>query len=269
MQRLLTALILIPLIVAGVFWLPPAGIFVLCTLVFAGAALEMGQVARAWAPTVRPWALAVAVPLAALPAAGLGLADSVEGGVVLCLAFAVLGPLLGTAVMLARTPVAECLPALGLFAFGIPYFAVPTATTVRLGEADPWLVILLLAVVWAGDSSAYYVGKNLGRRRLAPLISPNKTWEGALAGLLASVVAALVWCLIHLGRLDATVVTAAAAAAVAGQLGDLVQSQIKRGAGIKDSGHLLPGHGGLWDRSDAMLFAAPVLWLGLDLAGTF
>ncbi len=122
------------------------------------------------------------------------------------------------------------------------------------------LLVLFLAI-WGGDSGAYYAGKHLGRHRIFPAVSPKKTWEGSIAGLATSVVAA----------------TAAAAAlyppvslpeaallglavGVAGQLGDLFESMLKRSAGIKDSSHLLPGHGGLLDRLDSLIFATPVFY---------
>jgi phosphatidate cytidylyltransferase len=102
---------------------------------------------------------------------------------------------------------------------------------------------------------------------MAPSISPKKSWEGSVAGFATAVLAAAVWSVWRLGSLDGALVGVAACTAVAAQLGDLVESMIKRGAGVKDSGHLLPGHGGMFDRLDAMLFAAPVLLLGLWLVG--
>jgi len=106
-----------------------------------------------------------------------------------------------------------------------------------------------------------------GRHRLAPVVSPRKSWEGAIAGFATSLVAVVVWSDWRLGRIDLALVAIGGATAVAAQLGDLVESLLKRGAGVKDSGDLLPGHGGVWDRMDAMLFAAPVLLVLLWLAG--
>jgi phosphatidate cytidylyltransferase len=119
----------------------------------------------------------------------------------------------------------------------------------------------LLAIVWLGDTAAYYVGITWGRHRLAPVVSPKKSWEGAVAGAVASMASIVVWGLWRLGGVPADLLVIGALTTVASQLGDLVESAIKRGAHVKDSGDLLPGHGGLYDRMDAMLFAAPVLLL--------
>jgi hypothetical protein len=102
--------------------------------------------------------------------------------------------------------------------------------------------------------------------KLAPAVSPNKSWEGAIAGLATSLAATAIWSQLRLGHVDAVLLAIGGATAVASQLGDLVESLLKRGFGVKDSGALLPGHGGFWDRMDAMLFAAPTLLLLLRLA---
>jgi phosphatidate cytidylyltransferase len=170
---------------------------------------------------------------------------------------------LGSLVLLSRTPLDQAIPALGILCFGIPYFAVPVASLHQLQRADPWLVFLLMAIVWLGDTAAYYAGSRLGRHRMAPVISPKKSWEGAAAGFATSILAAAVWSVWRLGRLDPALLGVAAVTAVAAQIGDLVESLIKRGSGVKDSGNVLPGHGGVLDRLDAMLFAAPVFLLAL------
>jgi phosphatidate cytidylyltransferase len=172
---------------------------------------------------------------------------------------------LGTLLLLSRTPLAEIIPALGILSFGIPYFALPIASLYLLRVADPWLVFLLMAIVWLGDTAAYYVGSRYGRHKMAPVISPKKSWEGATASFAVALLSAGVWCWFRLGRLDPGILAVSAVTAVAAQIGDLVESMIKRGAGVKDSGSVLPGHGGLLDRMDAMLFAAPVLLFGLWL----
>lgn len=123
----------------------------------------------------------------------------------------------------------------------------------------------LFGIVWTGDTAAYYGGRALGRRRLAPTISPGKTVEGALAGLLGSVAAGLLLINALLGRPPTFSVGAAVlAAAIAGQVGDLTESALKRSANVKDSSSLLPGHGGMLDRIDSLLFAAPVFYLLLS-----
>jgi phosphatidate cytidylyltransferase len=174
---------------------------------------------------------------------------------------------IGTLVLLSRTPFAEAPAAFGAFAFGIPYLGLPVASLCQLQRQDPWLVFLLLAIVWLGDTAAYWVGSLWGRRRLAPRVSPKKTWEGAAAGFAVGLASTVVWSLAHLSRVDGRILAVGAATAVAAQLGDLVESIFKRGVHIKDSGHILPGHGGVLDRADALLFAAPVLWVGLVATG--
>jgi phosphatidate cytidylyltransferase len=125
------------------------------------------------------------------------------------------------------------------------------------------LVILLLSIAWAGDTAAYFCGRTWGRRPMAPLISPRKTWEGALGGFIASSLAAVVVSEVYGGQLGSWpyLLTVGATCAVAGQCGDLFKSVFKRHRKIKDSGRLLPGHGGLLDRMDSALMAAPVLTL--------
>ena len=130
-----------------------------------------------------------------------------------------------------------------------------------MGENAMYL-FYLLALVWAGDTGAYFGGRFLGKHKLAPIMSPKKTWEGAIAGLVSSLLAGLTcrffygpemmsweWC-----------VVASLSCGIVGQMGDLVESNIKRFCGVKDSGGLIPGHGGLLDRADGLLFAGPTLW---------
>ena len=176
-------------------------------------------------------------------------------------------------------------PAASASAFAIAYISVPMAMLVQLRQqwAGAFLILYLLLVVWAGDIFAYFVGKAVGRHLMAPRVSPKKTWEGAVASVAASVgiggalfyyaspvsTALLQWGLIQ--RRDGMfglekpallpILVLTVVLNIAAQLGDLVESLIKRGAGVKDSGALLPGHGGMLDRIDALLFATPVLWL--------
>jgi phosphatidate cytidylyltransferase len=131
--------------------------------------------------------------------------------------------------------------------------------------AGTWYIFFLCAVVWMGDSTAMYMGKGLGRYKMAPSISPGKTWEGAIGGVLGSVFAAALgahflvpqlalWQSLMLGLL----------VSLAAQISDLGESMIKRYAGVKDSGELIPGHGGLLDRIDSLLFAAPMFVYALN-----
>ena len=146
----------------------------------------------------------------------------------------------------------------------------------------PWLVVwdlytnapsakrllLALVIVWMGDTGGYFGGKFFGKTKLAPVKSPKKTWEGAAFGLAASVLGALAWYQYADLNISGGAVCAALCGlfgGIAGQMGDLVESVIKRFTGVKDSGTLLPGHGGLLDRIDGVLFAAPVIWFILYL----
>lgn len=132
------------------------------------------------------------------------------------------------------------------------------------------LLLFLFVAIWAGDICAYLVGRPLGRVPFFPRISPRKTWEGAIAGLLGSVLAGWLYAHWFLAKTQTVaVILLSALIAVAGQIGDLVESAMKRGAKQKDSGALLPGHGGFLDRIDSLLFAAPALWLALLILGCF
>ena len=133
--------------------------------------------------------------------------------------------------------------------------------TIALPAGERW-IFLGLVVVFSGDIFAYFVGKGIGKRRLAPDISPNKTVEGALGGLAASIVLGTVYGTLFLPQIPSWFVPlVSAAAGIAGQAGDLFESLLKRTAGVKDSGTLLPGHGGMFDRVDAVISAGPVLYL--------
>jgi phosphatidate cytidylyltransferase len=152
-------------------------------------------------------------------------------------------------------------------------------------ENGPSLLLFLFFVVWAGDIAALYVGRAWGRRKLAPSISPGKTWEGSAASIVGSVVMGLLLVLLagalargNFGKLSSVLsfpgsmigwLALAGILNVAAQVGDLIESAIKRGAGVKDSGSLLPGHGGVLDRIDALNVAAPVLWYALLLQTSF
>ena len=135
------------------------------------------------------------------------------------------------------------------------------------GEIGSDLVFLLFFIVWGSDMAAYYVGKTLGRRPLAPLVSPKKTMEGALGGVTGALIAAFVaraWFMHSLTLIDCLILGVALGAL--GILGDLVESMLKRGAGVKDSASLGPGHGGILDRVDSLLYAAPLLYYYYYLA---
>lgn len=268
MQRLVTAAIGIPLALIAIFL--PSSWFLGVIVVFLGlASHEYLKIVRPRAPHAPLGVLLVAVPLVALALSYALAIDSAHSDVRLQLlvAGALLSVGLGTLVLFARTPLEECLATLGILAFGIPYFAVPIASLYHLQRIDPWLVILTVGLVSFGDTAAFYVGSRLGRHKMAPVISPKKSWEGAVAGLLGSLAWGAAWSAYRLERIDFRLLALVALVAAAGQVGDLVESMIKRGTGVKDSGSVLPGHGGVLDRMDATLFAAPVMLAGLWLLG--
>ena len=129
-------------------------------------------------------------------------------------------------------------------------------------------LLFLLLCVWACDSAAYYIGSTLGRRKLAPQISPNKTVAGAVGGMLGGAGAALALKMINLVPWSIIfVVGAGLFIAAFAQLGDLVESMVKRDAGVKDSGSVIPGHGGILDRVDALLFTVPIFYYILFFSG--
>jgi phosphatidate cytidylyltransferase len=121
-------------------------------------------------------------------------------------------------------------------------------------------VLVLLGILWIGDAAAYYGGRRFGKHPLAPALSPKKTVEGAFAGLIGSIIAGVALGVWVARESSGVLLVASIASACAGQVGDLVESALKRTAGVKDSAALLPGHGGLLDRLDGLLFAAPVYY---------
>lgn len=188
-----------------------------------------------------------------------------------------------------RADMRMSLPAAASSAFGVLYIAVSLALLLSLRRSfgNEYLLVFTLLSVWGGDTAAYYVGRSLGRHKLAPIVSPKKTWEGAIASVVASIlIAALVfnyrdainsifahqpqWGLAPgsgAGLGWPSVIVLGFVTNVAAQFGDLFESTLKRGANIKDSGTLLPGHGGILDRIDALLFAIPVVWYYATFTG--
>ncbi|WP_276694131.1 phosphatidate cytidylyltransferase, partial [Exiguobacterium chiriqhucha] len=132
---------------------------------------------------------------------------------------------------------------------------------VRLSEDGLVKVLLVLFMIWATDSGAYFTGKAIGKTKLWPSISPNKTIEGAIGGIVSAIVLGIVYVLIEPVLPILEVLVLAVVVSVVGQLGDLVQSAYKRQYNVKDSGHLLPGHGGILDRFDSMIAVFTVIWV--------
>lgn len=197
---------------------------------------------------------------------------------------AALAPFVFLTIGMRRVGLRDALPAAAISTVAFTYIALPLGFLVQLRQqwAGAFYVFYLLLIVWAGDIFAYFVGRLVGRHRMSPRISPKKTWEGAAASIMASVLVGILvfnharqisqfFLQLHLiqprdGMFSQqtepllTTIVLSALINIAAQLGDLVESLIKRGAEVKDSGALLPGHGGMLDRIDALLFAAPILW---------
>ena len=162
--------------------------------------------------------------------------------------------------------------ALGLFALIYVVYPLTLLPLIKAHEDGTGLLTFLFVCVWSGDIFALYIGKNFGNMRLAPRLSPNKTWLGSFASVAGSIVCGMAvyylgiflsgrgYTALHIGWPARQMVLLAIVLNLAAQLGDLLESAIKRGADVKDSGTLLPGHGGILDRIDALLLASPVLW---------
>lgn len=290
MKRVLTAVVLIPVVLLLVFRAPlwlfalaVAGIVVLALHEYLNLTTHYGIKPVRWPAYVL--SLVVVWMAFAVPPSDLGSFLYVIWGLLL------LSPIIFGIPIVFRSGLQMALAAPSASAFGILYLAGSLSLLVSL-RADPLrcvLVVFALFTVWAGDTAAYYVGKNLGRHKLAPAVSPNKSWEGALASVVASVIVGVLVLHFHeqIGFLfgdESLGVTPSPAfffrnsfwihgiilgvlTNVAAQFGDLFESALKRGAQVKDSGGILPGHGGVLDRIDALLFAIPVVWYYATFSG--
>ena len=248
MKRVVTALLLIPLFLYLILWAPywaflaaVAAVSLLCFREYADLA-ALYQIAK---PGL--FGYAAGLLLLFIPA-------RVD-------AFLVLVAILAMALSLRLHDLTESLPAAAALVLGVLYVFGTLRCGIELRAIHPYWLFFALSLNWVGDIAALYIGKLMGRHKLAPHVSPAKTWEGAVASLAAS----LIYGAIYIPRLltaapigEALALTAAAN--IAGQLGDLCESAMKRGAGVKDSGTWLPGHGGWLDRVDSSLFALPVVY---------
>src|SRR6266702_4281380 len=185
-----------------------------------------------------------------------------------------LGTAIAFVVTLPNFPVDAQLPVLS----ALTLILVPL---LWMQEDGPVLVLFLMVCVWSGDIAALYIGRAFGKHKLAPRLSPGQTWEGSIASIAGTLLAAglVIWIgdlltargnlLLHITEPVWQTLLLAAILNIAAQLGDLLESAVKRGAGVKDSGTMLPGHGGILDRIDALLLAAPVLWFALVIKDYF
>ena len=284
--RVVTAAALIPAVVAAVWWGSTGLVAALTGLVTLLALLEFfALAARAGLYGHRLWTCFSALGLLAaqwemsrerivswgrphVSVIELSFPSAFPGPIEVVLIAFVLGAAL--IALTNRKPIAEALSALSISTAAFLFVAYPFSFVVRLhGVAGKgsWLLLFLLVLVWVGDTLAYFVGRAMGRLPMAPQLSPKKTWEGAAASLLGSLLVALVfsrWVAIELRHL----LVMALLGNIAGQAGDLLESAYKRSAGVKDSGVIIPGHGGVLDRVDALILAAPVVWYYFQLVAS-
>src|SRR5277367_3872151 len=248
MKRVVTALLLIPtflyLIVWAPYWAFLAAVASVCLLCF-----------REYANITALYGLAKPGVFGYLAGILILLLPWKDVGIVAILA------MIAMSIALRVPDLTKALPSAAALILGVLYIFGSMRCAIDLHSIERYWLLFALSLNWVGDIAALYVGKLIGRHKLAPEVSPGKTWEGATA----SVAASLIYAAIYFPRLlpgvplpKALVLTAVAN--IAGQLGDLVESGMKRGAGVKDSGNLLPGHGGWLDRLDSGLFALPVVY---------
>jgi phosphatidate cytidylyltransferase len=248
MKRVLTALALIPIVVYVVLW---ANVWIFLAVLFAVSYLcyrEYDSIAAHYG---------FGAPGIAGAAAGY-LLFAWRGEAWLYLTILTIVVLIA---VMRMDDLTKMLPRAALLITGVIYVFGCWKCAIPLREANPHWLMYGLMLNWAGDIGAYYVGRKFGKHKLAPRVSPKKSWEGAAASVVTAVLIGGGYLLRFIpGITIPHAVAITVAASVAGQLGDLAESAMKRGAGVKDSGTILPGHGGFLDRVDSTLFALPVIY---------
>jgi phosphatidate cytidylyltransferase len=277
-KRVATAVVLIPCVVGLVLWGSTAVLavglaFVILLALFEYFALgdaighrayrfwtatcALGLVYVQWLAAIAPsYELAGGLTLHRMIGRVLGIVPAVQDVLFIFL----LG--VGALTLWTKRPMVEALPAAGISSSGLLLVALPLTYTIRLhasGRDGAKLLMFVLVITWVGDSAAYFVGRAIGRHPLSPVLSPKKSWEGSIASILGALLVAMLFAKFLMVPLPHLLVMAAVGN-VAGQAGDLLESAYKRSAGVKDSGSLLPGHGGMLDRIDALILAIPVVW---------
>jgi len=242
--RIGTAAVLIAALLAALFLLPPLALELLIGLVLLLAAHEWARLCRLERTAALVFAAAIALAFLALERAGMQQAVFVTAAIF----WIVLAPLwLWRGVRPAQAGWT-----------GAAGFAVLVPAGLAMTALRPLEVLLALVLVWIADTAAYFVGRAWGRRRLAPAISPGKTWEGAAGGVVGAAAYAIICGYFIQGIAWAAFLAAAVLLAMVSIVGDLFESAAKRQAGVKDSGTLLPGHGGILDRIDSATAALPL-----------
>ena len=265
--RILTALALVPLVLAALFLLPPRGLGIALLVVTFIGAREWSQLAAFPVATQRLFIggiLVAGIALLALPAFGFDRGWPTAVVLAGCGLSGLFWLLVAPAWVTQRWPTSGRGP---MFVVGWIVLLGGWMALVELQARSPWLVLAAMAIVWIADTAAYFAGRAFGRTKLAPAISPGKTWEGVYGALAAVALYALLLLTLApptglASALDAPVIVASIACALLitgiSVIGDLFESLMKRHAGVKDSGNLLPGHGGVLDRIDALLAAMPL-----------
>jgi phosphatidate cytidylyltransferase len=256
MKRILTALVLVPLVVYVVLWSPAWAVLGVTALVALLCYHEYSGIAAGYqAGKAGPLGYAAGLLILALPLNGGAL--EYEGVMTVVIAAA----LMALSLALHADDLRGGIVRAAFLLLGVVYIFGCWRFAPLLRAQNRYWLFYALVLNWIGDIGAYYVGRSLGRHKLAPIVSPGKSWEGAAASLAASLIFGfffLRWAIPSVPTVIALALTAAAN--IAGQFGDLCESALKRGAGVKDSGTLLPGHGGMLDRVDSTLFTLPVVY---------
>ena len=249
MKRVLTSLALLPLALYGVFWAHPVTFVLIVAAMAIACYREFASIAEAYGISGPLWA-----------GYFIGLVYLIDPGLSRLLAVA------GLALALRLPDFSKAMSFAGAFVLGMVYIFGAWRCAIDLRAISPYWILFALAINWVGDISAFYVGRTFGRHKLAPRVSPGKSWEGAVASMAGAIAfGVLVQTRLGLGMNLGEMIGLSALCNVAGQFGDLVESALKRGAGVKDSGSILPGHGGILDRLDSSLFTMPVVYFFLTV----
>jgi phosphatidate cytidylyltransferase len=255
MKRIVTALLLIPFFLYIVLWAPQWAFLVTVAAVAVLLFREYADlVALHGIAKPNLFGYAAGLLLLLLPAK--------DGTLFVLIA------IVAMALSLRAREMAQALPDASALLLGVAYVFGSLRCAVQLRDVSAYWLFFALSLNWVGDIAALYVGRAMGRHKLAPEVSPAKSWEGSVASTLASVLYGVIyfrWLLPAVPLAAALGLTVVAN--VAGQFGDLCESALKRGAGVKDSGTLLPGHGGWLDRVDSSLFALPVVYFVVSNLG--
>lgn len=260
-RRIYTILVLAPLLYAVIRYSPP--------LAFSGVVVLAGGLALfefyrlCFGARSHSWLIGIGLTGFAALILGTHRPDIIVPTLLATLVCIISVPLL------SRSPLEQSLRDGAMTLFGVLYLGLTlgTLSMTRLLPLGEWLIFFLLLVTWASDTGAYLVGTLYGRHRLAPTISPKKTVEGLVGGLIAAIIAGYAarwWFLPDLSGLDCLIL--ATLLTITGLWGDLTESAMKRSVGMKDTGGILPGHGGMLDRLDSLLFTAPVFYYYVTMA---